>query len=1071
MKKKTFIILVLSLIMTIITVGISNRVAYANSNELNAYEDYISYYQDSDEIYDMSDRDNIKPLNYSIRDFESFLYASNLEYLENEQKIKVNGTDPISNIIPIEFFYNEIENVFVGKEYIYFIKTEEIKESNELIAYTSHVAVIDINDNIKNNMITNSYIELSLNRLFEYEYVTVLKTKDYILPYWELNMSILNKMVLSNNIDDDYVIIPLVNISYARIEKNQFPAVNVSNINMLSTFINSNDYNEYDDNYDILADDGYFFTGMAVDYYATMVDIGTKNYLKQSIKTIVDILGILPIGNEIKAGLDYVINFLSDLYEIACDILGLFSYAPVIYTPVTSENQYASETELLYTSAIDQINYYGHLMKNYFAEYTGPALLDKNDHVNTKFQYSYSKNDKSTRINEIINFDLSYGNREYEILYENTKDINAKETNISLNEIIKDEFNEYSCETIYNYNSQTNQELEICCGNNNVMIYEDNILVSLNKRYSFIKNKSYKIVVINRSEAKEGLSYNFYFKGYSTNDIINLDSNESVLYTFESNEDVIRYVDSNANINQLELIQFKENEIYQFIVTNNDSKKDIYLTIKDVEEAIIDDDGYILNDSKFVKMTNDGKTIWEINYKDNKGYYHIYNDILVCSYSNFAVYRSIYFNINSVNSVKRQYLDFNLYYNDMLVEDDFNYVTLDNSGTYSYDYDDINGNLDVHFLGLYEYYNGDNVDSYVSQNNNRIFTDCGYGEYSIFIFFYIIVDDGSIVTNYAYTKHWNIYYVPNYNSITFDKFCANYENNNVCLTLKITLTGAYAFLNHTIKGNEIINPRMSNNNSNLYTVAYDVSINCGNINDINYIIKYLLINIVIEAYDYIPYIPTKLQKSSMCAYQLSNDSFKILISPFEYEYSDNQITYLIKNYEQLKLALTYSEYGYIQYDDGINYDVEIYGYINSYNFKVINEINCLNQTLEISKGILYAGTFDGCGYTISNLYIKVLKDEYYDYEINGNRIVVSRNRGIFESNYGVIKNVKFYSVIFDVTLYKLEDKIYGLITPSNYGVIDTNTIKYSNCYYRYLLSKSVPKYKEITDSNKFEVKK
>ena len=104
---------IIALIMIFIVFVINTKTTYANSNELNAYEDYISYYQDSDEIYDMSDRNDIKPLNYSIRDFESFLYASNLEYLENEQKIKVNGTDPISNIIPIEFFYNEKQKIII----------------------------------------------------------------------------------------------------------------------------------------------------------------------------------------------------------------------------------------------------------------------------------------------------------------------------------------------------------------------------------------------------------------------------------------------------------------------------------------------------------------------------------------------------------------------------------------------------------------------------------------------------------------------------------------------------------------------------------------------------------------------------------------------------------------------------------------------------------------------------------------------------------------------------------------------------------------------------------------------
>ena len=1032
-------------------VVINIKGVYASNQD--DYESYISYYNDSDEIYDMSDRDNINSLNYSISNYGPFLYASNLEYLNDEQKIKVNGTDPISNIIPIEYFYEETENVFIGKEYVSFIHTEEIKESNKVVAYKSHVAVIDINDNINNNQITNSYIELSVNRLFEYNYVTILKSKNYILPYWELNMSILNKMIISNDISDDYLIIPLVNISYATIEKKQVPAVKVSNINMLSTFINSNDYNEYDNNYNMMSDDGYFFTGMAVDYYATQIVVGSNNKCKLFFKTVSDILGILPIGNEIASGIQTFSNNTITSYGIVSDVLGLFSYAPVVYTPVSSDNAYVSKTELLYTDKDDQIKNYGHLMKNYFAEYTGPALLNKNDHVNTKFQYSYKDKFKSTRINEVISFEISYGNSKYEILYENTKDINTKETKIELDTILKNEFNEYYCESIYNYISQTTQELEVYCGNNNVMIYEDNILVSTNKRYSFVKNKSYKIVVINKCDDKKGILYDFYLKGYSINDILNLDSNESALYTFESSEDIIRYVDTNGDLNQLELIYFKENEIYQFIVTNSDKKKDIYLKIKDIEEANLDEDGYILNDAKFVKISNNS---WFKIEKKNSGAcsYSFGENGMLTNYSDDFISNSelvVYLRTSLIYKVISVVDSVEIKYNDMSVEKNIQNlgVIYTLNDTIAFDCYSSLGDMSIIFRIDTVRYNG----NYSTYDGNVFEATNGYGRYELTVV--LIIYNNNLLLNEIY--HIDVIY--------YALEC------NVSITERIYGLDSYGFkLSTNIFGDNIYvniisqdkNVKIDYEGEGVYYIHKNWDSSCS-------LLDKIYLDIYIKIFESQEYVNVLLDNPNCNFVKNSKTRICVVASPLKIEDINNYSrTFLISNLDELKFALTYSEYGYISYDDGINYDVEIYGYINSYNFRIINDIDCQNQTIEINKGILFGGVFNGGGNTISNLIIKIIKNDDFSN---------SRYRGVFESNYGVIENIKFYSVIYDLTEYKDDkDKIFGFITPGNYGIINDETIEYEECYYRYLYyskpligkGKWVTKTKKVTITNQYE---
>ena len=178
-----------------------------------------------------------------------------------------------------------------------------------------------------------------------------------------------------------------------------------------------------------------------------------------------------------------------------------------------------------------------------------------------------------------------------------------------------------------------------------------------------------------------------------------------------------------------------------------------------------------------------------------------------------------------------------------------------------------------------------------------------------------------------------------------------------------------------------------------------------------------------------------------------------MCSPYEIAYTDHGITYLISSYEQLKYALTYSEYGCISLDDGINYDSGIYGNLNPYNFKIKRDIDCENATLEINESILYNGFFDGDYNTISRLNIVVKK-----YDVN------NKYYGIFSDNYGIIKGITFKNV--NINFEKLEEMnnngyTIGFITPVNHGEI--YSIWFDGCSYTYTKTykpkkgKSIPK--------------
>lgn len=103
-------------------------------NKTYAYSnmDLSYYYENSNEIYDLSDISSIKIINdekgcpYTIDRYSNELYDFNTKTIGTANKIlEVYGDNPIVNIIPREYFLNVGTYYKTGKEYGYYISTEK----------------------------------------------------------------------------------------------------------------------------------------------------------------------------------------------------------------------------------------------------------------------------------------------------------------------------------------------------------------------------------------------------------------------------------------------------------------------------------------------------------------------------------------------------------------------------------------------------------------------------------------------------------------------------------------------------------------------------------------------------------------------------------------------------------------------------------------------------------------------------------------------------------------------------------------------------------------------------------
>ena len=186
MRKLKYFVLSISLVLFLLLICNSKKIEASSEASYKLYSDY---YENSDLIYNMEDKNNISPYlvdgkEIQIDEYCEKLFTTGTSKSFSQTRLKVYNDDPIVNIIPRELFTSETEfKISAGSEYIYAIETEYI-DYRRSPYYESHVMVIDIDNNIEDNNsnIENDLIKIRFEKLFEYKYITLLKEYDYGCP-------------------------------------------------------------------------------------------------------------------------------------------------------------------------------------------------------------------------------------------------------------------------------------------------------------------------------------------------------------------------------------------------------------------------------------------------------------------------------------------------------------------------------------------------------------------------------------------------------------------------------------------------------------------------------------------------------------------------------------------------------------------------------------------------------------------------------------------------------------------------------------------------------------------------
>jgi len=999
----------------------------SNNNELKAAsqitgETYSDYYENSDLVYDMSDLSNITPYLYNneevlIDDYNDKLFKSNLKISAAATRATAYGDDPIVNIIPKELFTKEVNiTICSGEEYVYAIETKYVDYSRSPY-YESHVMVIDIDNNIKNNSfdIESNLIKVSITKLFEYNYLTLLKEYDYGNPEGLRDTVNFNSFIKVEKFDDDYIVVPKPTDSSMM----NFYSLNewtLNNINVIGSLKNINALNVYDEDYCLSDDKGLFFIGSGVEYNCHSIVFDEAIDFKQALLSMTDYLSYIPGLSELK-----LVGTAVSAINLGNSLVGTFknlasTSSSIIENTYTSNASFASPDHYYYSTTQGQIKNYSELIKSESAHIYTIPLTKNSDYAEIDFHYSYT-NEVATMFSQLVSFDFTIGKDVYSVVSGKESAIGVKNVDIDTTDYISNEYNCIGGKTVYNITPQYSQNYSINCGENDVIIYDVNQnIVSTSKNCYLEKNKTYSIYVINNSD--ESIIYDFFMSGYDISKRPWLDSLESAQYTFISNINGVRCITSNYDLEGMDLMFFNEGNVYQIIITNNtNTTGQIELNLNEIPDAIIDSEGQISNDSKskYVRF-NEDEGMYYIHYVANSCTYYGINNWKVVDFNlkvlNHKAGKEFYLIKDSVVSIEK------MEYNILASFDNTTYETSDviyttkvqnkffffgkNETDYVYDID-VCTYKPIHSIDFNEYVNG-----------YLLFDEGNYDKYKATISLNVYKNN-EWIGNFSFSMYF--YYLPS--TLRIDSsFNYRFDTQSVKFNVDLYFNDAFNYINYKLycDGKEI------NNNSSL-SLTFDVPFNniILNINK-EYILEFdeqFNINMLDWAYnsDYI---------------KVENNKIIISIKMFE-EITQNGIKYygISKEY-QLYYALSYSQYGSFSYSDYVNDDIEIYGDINDLRLMLLNDITCTSE-FKISNKVIFDGVLCGNGHTISNLNVCI------DYS--------SHAKGIFAQNYGYIHDVDFINCTLKIGAVKRWNTTAGLITANNYGIIDV-TIS-GTCLYIY----------------------
>lgn len=227
------------------------------------------------------------------------LYGNNVQYSGSHSRVdgEVDGDDNIVKLIPRELFTYANKTLFVGKKYGFLVVTQASSSG----FFTSTVIMIEVVGDISDYL---ADITLKVRDTLEFAYVTTNQTSTP-LPYMDSLSS--SGIIVSYTLNDGLTsaVVPLPGIKnggsakyLGYFESNRYTLANISFGAKISS---QNKYNQWDSQYDVRDDTGYFFIGNNYYYSAS-------KYNNNSFKS-----GATEVSKSaISAGIDKVISIAED---------------------------------------------------------------------------------------------------------------------------------------------------------------------------------------------------------------------------------------------------------------------------------------------------------------------------------------------------------------------------------------------------------------------------------------------------------------------------------------------------------------------------------------------------------------------------------------------------------------------------------------------------------------------------------------------------------------------------------------------------------------------------------------
>ena len=349
------LVLILSLVSLFCSIN-TNRIQsaeYGNIKEVKTVSEPVSSLI-SNQNFGETDMFTFEGTQYGIDQYATDL--SEKGAVLNSGEYIITQDNPIINIVPKHLFKEVGENLYIGKEYGYYINTteERFAKANtstggwdiEYSIYNKHsfVIVFDIENEVD---ITLGTINSSVNILFQYEFVYATPDDRYIsyLAFDSYVDDSYHGYIKHSGINDGYVVRGLKEDG-SSLKPYSAQKYYLKDISFGVQLYNEQDYNVDQDGYNVAKDEGYFLTSYQYGYNG----LGIKNGEFPSEGEVLLRDKVLDVG----IGLGKMIPLIGGGFEALDTMLGIVNDVQDTKTILMSFNNYNFKQQI--TSVANKIN-------------------------------------------------------------------------------------------------------------------------------------------------------------------------------------------------------------------------------------------------------------------------------------------------------------------------------------------------------------------------------------------------------------------------------------------------------------------------------------------------------------------------------------------------------------------------------------------------------------------------------------------------------------------------------------------------------------------------------------------